>query len=236
MKFKLLIFFILIELGSIAQEHKTLLRPMLLYSYDANFISNGNLNKYLNAGNYHGTDNTLLINSLGFTIRATENPSLLNITFSQGSTYLDNSESMSAVKMLGFGFEYGYDLLKSEKWLIAPTLAVKHCKYELVALSKSSKSYLGKESNIEEYFQTQLNTVASLGVQLDRKISISYLNVFVGIRGGYSLDLFSRYWYNINKKKLSEIPSISLTGFNIAFCMNIELNMDKIRKKRLIKN
>ncbi len=230
-KLIVIILFASLTVNSISQSNNQLFRFSLLYNYDFNLISNNEINDYLFNNNFYSTNNALSVNALGFSLRFSDKPFIINMSYSQGTSWMYNSDDKSVLNLTGFGLEFGFDFIKSKKWLVAPYIGEMFNNYELIAVSKYTKSTLSK-GKLEEAFKTLSIPILKIGVQLDRKISISYLNICLGIKGGYNIDFFSANWYNSNKQKLYAMPSINVSGFNFGFCMKLEFNMEKIGAQR----
>ena len=75
----------------------------------------------------------------------------------------------------------------------------------------------------------------NLGLQFNRKIRISFLDLFLGMKTSYNLNLISENWYNSNQQKLNNIPPIKLSGFYWGLSSRFELNLSKVKNINLNK-
>mgnify|MGYP005860666103 CR=1 FL=1 len=230
MKKLITILFVCLTVNAISQDNNGLYSLGLLFGYNLESISNSQINDYLVANDYYSSSNILSNNSLGFSIRPLKHTSIINVNFNYGVSLLENSNEKTIFNSSSFGFEYLYDLIKPDEWLIAPIIGLRLNNYKLMAVSKYATSVLSK-NYLEEAFHTNLSPSLNIGMQIDRKIKIHYLDLFLGIKGGYNLSFLSSNWYNSSQQKLNTIPAINLSGFNFGFCGRIEFNIEKMLKK-----
>lgn len=211
-----------------AQENKNEIKFGLNYDFNIESLSNNDLNNYFINKEYHSNSNILNNFSLGFSIRPLNGHSMIKVTFNTGESFIENSEDKSVLYSTGFGFDYLYDLIKSESWFIGPYIGTKLRNYKLVGVSKNLISTLTTK-HIEESMQIDNSFLLNIGTQFSRKVQIHYLDLFVGLSGGYNINLVSNDWNNSSGQKLDNIPSIKTSGINVGFNLRIEFNKDHLK-------
>lgn len=203
----------------------------MCYNTAMESVNENKLNLFLSAHNYFEITNSVNINSLGISIRENAGQSMFKIIFHSGKSASNASRNNATFNLYGMGIDYLYDFAKTEKWLISPTLGLVTNSYHLNAVSQNSISLLtGK--NLVENFQLENKFLCSLGLEVDRRIRISYINVFLGLRGYYNIDLFDGKWRTSNLEHLDNIPPLKFAGYGVSFNVRLEFDWDRILSKQ----
>ncbi len=231
-KMKILILFALIFSQSLiifSQENteNNYFKIGMLFESTSDFVKNEQFNNFLQTNNYYTCSNNISSKSVGLSLRSMSSPSLIHIVFNSGKS-LNDKENKTILSSYGVNIDYLYDFIKSDNWLIAPVIGLKINNYKLTAVSVNTTSLLSSLP-LEETFQMDNKYMANFGLQLNRKIKISFLDIFVGIKAGYNLNLISENWYNSNQQKINTIPSIGLSGFYWGLSSRFELNLSKVK-------
>jgi len=198
--------------------------------FNIKWFSNDNLNNYLINNGYCTGSNILNSTSLGFSLRSLHNPFMIKVNYLFGESLNESSADKSVLYSNGFGFDFLYDLAKQETWFVGPSIGTKMQSYKLAAVSESSISMLtGK--HLEEMIQINNSFLINIGAQFSRRIQINYLNLFLGLHGGYNINLSSNAWNNSIGQKLENIPNLKLSMINIGVNLRIEFNTDHLKVK-----
>lgn len=187
----------------------------LYYDINTEDYSSNGLNNYLANNGFSHVQNNFSSIAFGFSLRQVDKPSIVRLNFGNGTT-VASSNCKSTITKKYLGFDYLYNFSKNENWVIAPLASIKinFCKLN----AATEKAVLQKKADV--------GANLLLGLEADRKIKIYFLDLFLGIKGGYDLAPNSQDW-----GKISDIPKISLAGLNIGFCGRIEFDFDKLNRE-----
>jgi hypothetical protein len=144
-----------------AQEYKSEIRFGVNCDFNVESLSSDDLNSYLINKGYYSSSNILETTSLGFSIRALDNHSIIKVNFYSGESLMENAEDKSVFYSTGFGFDYLYNLIKPETWFVGPYIGVRLSNYKLTAVSKDSISALTTKY-VEESIQFNNNPLVLL--------------------------------------------------------------------------
>jgi len=233
MKYLIELFFVFFVFCASAQKQADFseIRIAPYFSTDFNTYSNNSLNDYLINRNYFTSSNILSNLSVGFSLRSINNPSIFAVSFCRGASLIEEPGNNSLLESNGIRFEFLWDLIKNEKWLIAPCIGVKSSNYKFIAVSRDVFSPL-TGNNLEECAQMLSKNIFSAGFQFDRQISIRFVNIHLGFQTFYNLNIGDNSWYGSNQQRLANMPTINLSGVSLGFYSRIELNPFKIQTKK----
>ena len=224
------LFLLLLGLSGLtfAQEKESVIRFGLDCDLNIESFSNDDFNNFLINKGYYSSSNILNTMSLGFSVGDPDNHSIIKVKFYSGESLMNNSEEKSTLYSTGFGFDYLYNLINSETWFVGPYIGTRLSNCKFVAVSKNINSTL-TTNLIEEIIQFNNSALVDLGIQFNRKVQIYYLDLYLGLNGGYKFGLTSNNWNNSYGEKINDIPDINLKGISGGFNLRIEFNEDRMR-------
>jgi len=206
------------------------------FSVDIDNLNVGDLNNYLLDKGYFVTPNSQLNTVFGLSLRD-NTPWIFNLLLFQGEANNEPNEK-SSISSFGTRMELLYDLIKNDKWTIAPFVGIQTSDYQLISVSQNVISPL-TGNNLEEICQMTDLFQFRPGFLIDRKLRISFLDLYLGMQISYCVQIGSDSWHNSRGEVLNNLPSTNFSGLSVGFTGRLHFNpvgwvrkMSKIKEKK----
>jgi len=238
MKGHLLIILLLLSIRVLAQDSADSKRYSLStsFSVDNDNLNVGDLNNYLLDKGYFVTPNLLLNTVVGLSLRDNITPWIFKVLLFQGESNKLEPNENSSISSLGTRMELLYDLIKNDKWTIAPLVGIQTSDYQLISFSQNGISPL-TGNNLEEVSQMTDLFQFRPGFLIDRKLRISFLDLYLGMQISYCVQIGSDSWHNSRGEVLNNLPSTNFSGLSVGFTGRIDIYPIRlVGKRRIIKD
>lgn len=224
MKVHLLIIIFLFSIKVIARDSADSKRYSIsaCFTEEIDILNVGNLNNYLESKGYYVTPNSLSDQVFGLCLRDKTIPWYIKAYFYRGETSKLESYDKSHISLTGTRLEFLYDLIKNDKWTIAPLVGIQTSDYEL---QSSFKNGVNQEEDFVLASYVQKHDLYQLrpGLSIDRKMRIFFLDIFLGIQMSYIVQIGSDSWHDCGGKILNSVPATNLSGFSFGLTSRINI-------------
>jgi hypothetical protein len=164
------------------------------FSYIFDDYSLKNLDNYLKALSFDGFNPNYV--SYGISLALGEKNGIFSIMdiLIHESMETENAREIAEFSGVTLSFAAGYDLLKSDNFLLAPRLGIGYSNYELKFYQKENNPFPLSNQFGDRKIVAYTNPAFIMDAGLDFTVQIKFMEI--GVFGRYKLDMGKKQWIN----------------------------------------